>query len=146
MGLARAGCYDLSMRSLSFAWRFLFSFVLVFGTFNPTGHSYFHWAADTLPKVNGVLALLTMVLLAAWIFFLRSTFRSLGLIGVVIAVAFCAALVWVGVDIGVVELSNKGLITWIALVVIALVLGLGMSWSTLRQRMTGQQDGGPAPI
>ena len=134
------------MRSLSFAWRFLFAFLLVFGTFNPTGYSYFHWAAATLPKVNGVLALLTMVLLAAWIFFLRSTFRSLGLIGVVIAVAFCAALVWVGVDIGVVELSNKGLLAWIALVVISLVLGLGMSWSTLRQRMTGQQDNGPAPI
>lgn len=134
------------MRSFGLAWRFLFAFLLVFGTFNPTGYSYFHWAAATLPKVNGALALLSMVLLAAWVFFLRSTFRSLGLLGVVMAVAFCGALVWVGVDIGVVELSNKGLIAWIALFVISLVLGLGMSWSTIRQKMTGQQDGGPAPV
>lgn len=134
------------MRSFGLAWRFLFAFVIVLVTFNPTGYSYFHWASQTLPKVNGVLALTSMLLLAAWVFFVRSTFRSLGLLGVVMAVAFCAALVWVGVDIGVVELSNKGLITWIALVVIALVLGLGLSWSTIRQKMTGQQDSGPAPV
>lgn len=134
------------MPNFSLAWRFLFAFVLVFATFNPTGYSYFHWASSVLPKVNGLLALFTLLLLAAWIFFVRSTFRSLGLIGVAIAVAFCAALVWVGVDMGVVELSNKGLVTWIGLFVVALVLGLGMSWSTIRQKMTGQQDGGPAPV
>jgi hypothetical protein len=134
------------MPNFSLAWRFLFSFLLVLATFNPTGYSYFHWAAQVLPKVNGLLALFSLVLLAAWIFFVRSTFRSLGLIGVGIAVAFCAALVWVGVDMGVVELSNKGLVTWIALFVIALVLGIGMSWSTIRQKMTGQHDGGPAPV
>ena len=134
------------MRPFTFAWRFLFAFALVFVTFNPTGYSFFHWATEVLPKVNGVLALSAMVLLAAWIFFVRATFRSLGLLGVVIAIAFCVALVWVGVDVGVVELSNKGLVTWIGLVVIALVLGLGMSWSTIRQRMTGQVDEGPAPL
>ncbi|MEL7043681.1 MAG: DUF6524 family protein, partial [Pseudomonadota bacterium] len=43
---------------------------------------------------------------------------------------------------GVDELSLEatGALTWIALLVLSLLLGLGMSWSHIRRRLTGQID------
>ena len=35
-----------------FLWRLIFSVALVLVTFNPTGHSYYHWLADGFPSVQ----------------------------------------------------------------------------------------------
>ena len=120
--------------------RFVAAFLLVALTFNPTGYSYFHWARGVLPSVNGLLALGTITLVIAWFALVRATFRSIGLIGVGLAVAFCAALVWVGVDAGVVNLHDNKLMVWIAILVTTIVLGTGMSWSLFRRKVTGQSD------
>lgn len=122
------------------ALRYLASVALVALTFNPTGYSYFHWAHATLPKVNGLLALASISLLIAWFALVRATFRSIGLFGVLLTVAFCGALVWVGVDYGLVNLHDSKALVWIALVVLSVVLGTGMSWSLVRKKVTGQSD------
>ncbi len=122
------------------ALRYLASFALVASTFNPTGYSFFHWAHATLPKVNGLLALAAMTLLIAWFALVRATFRSIGLFGVLLALAFCGALVWVGVDYGLVNLNDSKALVWIALFVVAVVLGTGMSWALVRRKVTGQSD------
>ena len=36
---------------MSVVWRVLFSLALVFLTFNPSGHSYFHWLAGNFPTI-----------------------------------------------------------------------------------------------
>ena len=56
----------------------------------------------------------------------------------VLALALFAALIWLIVSWGWVTLSNTGAIVWIALVVLALILAVGMSWSHLYQRWSGQ--------
>ncbi|MGH8236138.1 MAG: DUF6524 family protein [Steroidobacteraceae bacterium] len=54
------------------------------------------------------------------------------------ALALFAALIWLIVSWGWVQLSNTGVIVWISLVVLALILAVGMSWSYLYRRWSGQ--------
>jgi hypothetical protein len=42
------------------------------------------------------------------------------------------------VDIGWLSLESTGIMTWLALVVISLILAVGMAWSHVKRRITGQ--------
>jgi hypothetical protein len=119
--------------------RFIFALFLVLLTFNPTGHSYFHWA-QSVGTMNGLLALAGVILLAGWIVVLRATFHSLGFIGVLVTLAFFGALIWVGVDMGLVKLNDSTFMVWLVEIIVAGVLAIGMSWSILRRKLTGQGD------
>ncbi|MEM9428016.1 MAG: DUF6524 family protein [Pseudomonadota bacterium] len=113
--------------------------VLVMVTFNPTGFSYTHWALSG--GANLPLAiLLGLVLLVAYVVFLRATFRSIGFIGIGLVVAVVGAFVWLLTDFGIINFQNPGVMAWIGLIVISLVLGLGLSWSIIRRAITGQLD------
>lgn len=131
---------DESLGPIGFALRFLFALVLVLATFNPTGYSYFHWIATDFPAIDAVKALAGVVLLIGWVVFLTATLRSLGAIGVILALAFFAALVWVAVQFGWLEAQNTRSFLWIGLVVASAILAMGMSWSHIRRRLTGQAD------
>lgn len=111
---------------------------LVLATFNPLGASYYHYAKQTLPAVNGLFALVSVVLLIGWVALLRATFRSLGLLGTALVSLLLGALVWVGADAGLVDLRDGTLRTWLALAVVTLVLTAGLAWSDLRRQLTGQ--------
>ena len=56
----------------------------------------------------------------------------------VLALALFAALIWLIVSWGWVTLSNTSAIAVDRLVVLALILAVGMSWSHLYQRWSGQ--------
>lgn len=121
--------------------------MLVYATFNPTGHSYFHWV---LAPVLGIGAssggssalkfLAGVVLVIGWVVVLQATRRSIGLSGVLLALALCGGLIWLLVEQHVVSPSGSAALAHIALVAIGLVLGVGMSWSLLSRRLTGQVD------
>ncbi len=119
--------------------RFAFALLLVLLTFNPTGRSYYHWLAAGLPAVDAPKALAGIALLIGWVVFLTATMRSLGAAGVLLALAFFAALVWVAVQFGWLEAKAR-VFVWIGLVVAAAILAMGVSWSHFRRRLTGQAD------
>ena len=73
-----------------FLWRLVFSVALVLLTFNPTGHSYYHWLLDGFPSITPGEAVAGIVLLGAWIFFVRSTFAAMGALGVGLLLALFA--------------------------------------------------------
>jgi hypothetical protein len=125
---------------LGFALRLLAAILLVLFTFNPTGYSFYHWIADTLPHVNPASVVVGIALVAAWVVFLTATMRSIGLVGVVIAVAFFAAVIWMVVSWGWLDPHNGTAMAWIVLVVFAIILAIGLSWSHMRRRLTGQAD------
>ncbi|MGD9599523.1 MAG: DUF6524 family protein [Steroidobacteraceae bacterium] len=122
------------------AWRFVFALLLVVLTFNPSGRSYFHWVAAGFPAIDAVKALAGIVLLIGWVVFLTATARSLGVVGVLLALAFFAALVWVAVQFGWLDAGNTRTLVWVGLVIAAAILAMGMSWSHVRRRLTGQAD------
>ena len=61
--------------------------------------------------------------------------RHIGLKAMSIALA---ALIWMIVSWGWVTLDNTNALTWIGLIVLALILAIGMAWSHLYRRWTGQ--------
>ena len=129
-----------------FGWRFLVALLMVGVTWNPTRYNYVRWAyaqvsagsdrQHTLPLV----AFVGVVLLIAWIFYIRTTARTLGTIGVVLAAGLCATIYWVLAVYGVVGTENPGVLQWLALFLFAVILAMGMSWSHVRRIWAGQTD------
>ena len=121
--------------------RFVAAFALVFLTFNPTGWSYYHWAAATIPQgISPPVVLAGIALVIAWGVFVSATARSIGLTGALLWGALFATLVWTAVYYGWLSLEDRSALTWVGLIVAAAILALGMSWSHLRRQMTGQAD------
>jgi hypothetical protein len=123
---------------LDFLWRLLFAVALVLFTFNPTGHSYYHWLVDGFPSVSPAEAIAGLLLLIGWIFFVRTTLSSIGALGLLLMAALFAAIVWWIVSKGWLDVSNRSAMAWIVLLILGLMLGVGMSWSHIRRRISGQ--------
>jgi Family of unknown function (DUF6524) len=122
----------------SFVLRASFALALVLLTFNPSGYSFIHMVADGFPKITPVEAVCGLLLLIGWFVFLSATLRAIGLIGMLLALALFAALGWLVISWGWLSLENRNALAWIALVVLSLILAVGMSWSHLYQRWSGQ--------
>jgi Family of unknown function (DUF6524) len=120
------------------ALRFLASSILVIATYNPSGHSYVHWVSGAFPHLQPAQAVAGIALVGLWIFFLQATWRSLGTVGVVIGLAFFAALVWLLSSMGWLSLTSQRAVTWVALAMIACLLTIGLCWALVQRRVTGQ--------
>jgi hypothetical protein len=83
-------------------------------------------------------ALAGLALLSAWIVVLGATRRSLGFLGTLLVAALVGAVLWLLIDWHVVSARESTGIGRAALIVVGIVLGVGMSWSRLRGRLTGQ--------
>ena len=124
-----------------FITRWAIALALVMVTFNPTAYSYVGWLLADRPGDNLPLkALVGVVLLILYVIFLRSTWRSIGPLGLLLAALFFGTLLWVLIDYGWLDPTRATLMTWIVLVVVATVLAIGMSWSHIRRQMSGQAD------
>lgn len=130
--------------SQGFLLRFLFALVLVYVTYNPTGLSYYHWAKDAFLGDGTIMsppfAMVSVVLLIGWTIYLRATFRSLGGFGLLLALAFFGIIIWWLVDLGLLGINHFSVLSYIVLFLIAAVLAVGMSWSHVRRRLSGQAD------
>lgn len=126
----------------SFVWRLLFTLAVVLLTFNPTGYSYVHWLRSALsPNTLGPEhAVAGIALLGGWLIVVTATQRALGSLGLIVLAAFLAALVWWLFDAGWLATSSAGGLEWITLVCLAVLLAVGMSWSFIWRRMTGQYE------
>ncbi len=125
---------------VSFLWRLVAALILVFATYNPSGYSYFHWVEQSLPAFDPLVAFAGVVLLIGWVMFTRATARSLGLFGILLAAGFFGTLLWLIIDRGWLAADNLQLITYIVLVLLSAILAVGMSWSHIRRRLSGQLD------
>ena len=123
-----------------FFLRLLAAFILVFSTYNPSEWSYYHWVSKNLTDLDPLMALAGVTLLIGWAIYLRATARSLGLIGLLLAAAFFGTLLWLVIDWGLVDADSITAITYIILVLLCGILAVGISWSHVRRRMTGQVD------
>lgn len=125
----------------SFIIRLLFALILVFATFNPSGYSFYHWILTGMETgFEPLMAFSGIVLLIGWVVYLRATITSLGLIGLLLAFAFFGTLLWMVIDWGIVPADSIQTITYIVLTLLSMVLAIGMSWSHIRRRISGQVD------
>ena len=128
----------------SFLLRWLVALVLVFATFNPTDYSYYRWVAGMDAGMDGgnpaLKALAGVALVILYVIYLRATWRSIGPIGLTLAAAFLGALIWVTIDLGLLDLERPTIVTWVLLFALATILAIGISWSHVRRRVSGQAD------
>ncbi len=124
----------------NFAWRYLFAALLVGATYNPEGWSYAHWALREIGSFNALKALAGLALLVGWTIYIRATLRSLGPIGLLLAAALFGSLVWVLIDLDWVDPQSTRAVTYLVLFVLATVMAVGVSWSHVRRRISGQVD------
>jgi hypothetical protein len=123
-----------------FVTRWLAAMFLVLATYNPSGYSYFHWVSE--PDVsNWILKLLVAVVLAIlYATFGLATRRSLGRVGIAAWLLFFAVVTWMMIDLGLIRITGSGTVATLFLVDLANVLAVGLSWSYVRARLSGQSD------
>lgn len=124
----------------AFLARWLSAMALVIATFNPSGYSYFDWIADVEGSHWLLKAFVGVLLAIAYATFAMATLRSLGRAGIVAWVLFFTLLVWLMINIGLFGSVTPGVLVMIALVIFANVFAVGVSWSYLRYRLSGQAD------
>ena len=125
---------------MGFILRWLAAFVLLAATYNPTEWSFVRWASRSWPEQMPLAVFFGLVLLVAYVLFLTAVFRGIGNLGVVLICAVLAALLWVLYDFGWLSLENPTANTWIALMMLSIVLAVGMYWGILWRRMSGQLE------
>ena len=127
---------------ISFAGAFIrmaLAILLVLVTFNPTGYSLFHWITGAPVSVTPGKVLAVLALGIGWLICLRTAFIAMGRMGLLLGVALFGVLVWFLVDQRVISLTGTGIV-WVGLLVVGILLGLGLSWSLLRAKATGQVE------
>ncbi len=122
--------------------RWLLTTLLVLVSYNPSGYSAFDWfrSAWTDSALGPAHYLVAVVILIGWVVLLRATFNSLGTLGLVLGAALLGTLVWFLIDLGVLTGSSFDFYAWVALVCLSALLALGLAWSHLWRRLTGQVD------
>lgn len=120
--------------------RIAFALVLVLLTYNPSAYSYYDWVVQSFEAFNVLVIPAGIILLIGWTIYIRATLRSLGAWGLILTFALFGSLLWVIIDWGVVDINNISALTWIVEIIMALVLGIGMCWSYIRRKMSGQVD------
>lgn len=120
--------------------RWVFAFLLITLTFNPTQWNYTRWSMNNYLEETPLTVLLGLLLLIGYIIYLRATLRSIGGFGMFLILAVVSALVWVLYDWQVLSLNNGDLNTWIGIFAVSSVLGIGLGWSIVRRILSGQLD------
>jgi hypothetical protein len=130
-----------------FGARLVFALLLVYATWNPMGKSFTHWVVLPLfgsgtgeATANApVKFLLAIALVIGWVVYVQATRRSLGLMGALLVAAICGGIVWLLTSYRIVAMQGAA-IAHIILVSVAILLTVGMSWSHLSRKLTGQID------
>ena len=143
------------MASSGFSWSGFFArlaaaLLLVYATYNPERFSFFHWIFRPNPGETGLSGMLHgftpikafagLGLIAAWVVFLQATRRSLGAGGALLVVGLFACTIWAMIYYGVIAPTSSRAIAHLILIAVSLVLALGLSWSHITQRLSGQTD------
>lgn len=125
---------------VSFVWRFLASLLLVMVTYNPTRYSYVAWlrAATAETPLGPEHFVVGVVLVIGWVILLAATQRSLGTFGLLLGGSLLGGVVWLLTDIGWLDIETVSSATWVGLFCVAALLAIGLSWSHVWRRLTGQ--------
>jgi hypothetical protein len=125
---------------MSFVVRWLAAMFAVFATYNPSGYSYFHWVTDITGGQWAFKVGVGVALVIFYVIYFRATIRSIGVIGMGLTVSMLGASTWVLVDAGVLDLNAPAVLSTVMLVGLASLIAVGISWSHVRNRVSGQID------
>lgn len=119
--------------------RLLGAMLVVFGTYNPSGYSYYHWLQVDFGDWAFKL-FVGLLLVVAFYLQLNAMWRSMRLIGSASLTLVILAAGWLASDLGLVDLNDPTQLTLGVQIGITTLLGTGLSWSHIRYRLSGQVD------
>ncbi len=123
-----------------FLIRLGFALLLVLLSYNPSQYCYYDWLVKSFQSFNVLVIPAGIILVIGWTIYIRATLLSLGLWGLILSFALFGSLIWVLIDWEILELNNISLLSWFIEIIISLILAIGMSWSHIRRKMSGQID------
>lgn len=125
-----------------FLVRLAAALVLVLATYNPTPFSYYDWVTSALGMgaLGALHFFVGVLIIIGWTIFAVASLKSLGPIGLALGAAFFATLVWLLLDFGILNLDSAATVTWVVLICLAGLLAIGVSWSHIWRRLTGQLE------
>jgi hypothetical protein len=123
-----------------FLLRWIFAFILLAATYIPTQWTFSRWVMTSGADNMSIAVLVGLLLVVGYIIYVRATLRSIGVVGMMLVAAVTGAMLWVAYDLGWMSFENPTANTWVALGVLSFVLGIGLSWSHVRRRLSGQAD------
>jgi hypothetical protein len=125
-----------------FALRLAAALGLVFATYNPTKWSFIGWLRTTISDDTLNLGpehlLVGVLLVIGWTIYGAASIRSLGPLGLILGGALLGAIVWLLIDFNVLSAGSAESVVWIVLTCIAALMAIGVSWSHIWRRLTGQ--------
>jgi hypothetical protein len=123
-----------------FAIRWLLCALLVFGAYNPTGYSYYHWIIGPNDGLVALKAFTGILLLTGDIALVRMMMVSVGYQGTAAIFSVVAVFLFAAVEFGLVERTGLLLNGYWILFILVTVLAVGLIWSHLQLRITGERD------
>ena len=123
---------------VDFLKRWIPALILVILTYNPLKYSYYHWVMEGDDGSLPIKVLVGLVLLIGYGIYLSATWKSMGMFGMLIVIIFFLVLLWVFYSLGWIKPDDPSDFAWISIVILATVLAVGMSWSGIWRRLTGQ--------
>jgi hypothetical protein len=118
--------------------RWLISAAVVFSIYNPSGHSYYHWATDSSASFPLRLAV-GIFLLAAIVALVRMAFLSIGYIGIVAVLSLIYGSILFRVGLRWFEFVDVDVETYAILIWVSTIIGVGISWSFFQRRISGDK-------
>ena len=115
--------------------RMLLSLFIVFGTYNPSGRSFYHWLFADGPITPRLL--IGVVLVGTYVSLLYATWEVIGFMGMLLVVAFCVAATLMLDQGNLITLTDGTTVQLAILSTLAFTMGWGMSFSLLFARLTG---------
>lgn len=116
--------------------RIIIAAIVVFGTYNPTGKSVYHWVQQQENITDAWVVLAIIVCILLHLALLIAAWKALGFMGTFIVLVLFAALVYLSFQEGWV--GNSDSIQWLALILYSIFLGVGLAGAILWRRATGQ--------
>src|SRR5258708_4908419 len=124
---------------VSWFMRFLAGLFIVLGSFNPYGLSYYDWVIAGV-GMTPLKMMVGIALLITHIVALLASVRSLGPVGIGLVTALLASAAWVLIAKRLLDIEDPRVFQFTALVILGGVYGIGLSFSHIRARISGQYD------
>lgn len=125
---------------MGFLLRWVCAFALLAASYNPTQWNFYQWVQTGWQTQLPLTILFALILLVGYIIYLRATLRSIGVFGLLLVLAVVGTAIWVLFDFGWISLANPTMNSWLAITLLSFVLAVGLGWSIVRRRISGQAD------
>jgi hypothetical protein len=122
-----------------FVLRWLLAAFLVFGIYNPSGTSYYHWVTSA-PELSPALIAVGILVFGLAVAVLRMAFMSTGYFGTAALTLTVLMGIIFAVGLGILEFDDITFTTYTIEAILSIVVGTGLSWSFIQKRLSGERD------